>query len=500
MRNVEAFSLKMNSWKSVLWAALIVRLVAVFLSQGYGMHDDHFLIVEAASSWADGYDYNNWLPWSPNNAGHPEGHSFTYVGVNFIYFYFMKMIGVVNPKLLMFFNRLIHALASIAVVHFGMRITEKLSDRKTAILVGYFLALLWIMPFISVRNLVEMAAAPLLVYGVWIMLKKKTFFHFFVSGLMIGLSVSFRYQIGVFSLGLGLYFLVRREWISLVAFTLGNVLVFSFTQGLIDYLVWGYPFAEFQGYVTYNLKEGTHYLPNQNYLMYLLVLMGCFFVPMGFVLGYGFFRSANRFAILFVPTFAFLLFHTIFPNRQERFILTILPFFVILGILGYQLVKDNVLKDRLWKISIRIFWVINIPFLLFACTMYSKRSRVEAMYALYAKKDKIDLILLEASASGHVSMLPKFYSKKWLITQIERTDSRQDLRVNPELNCQYIFFFDDLQLNKRIAQYKKIYPNMVLEFKSYPSMVDELLRELNPRNANEYIEVWKTNFQTKNSD
>jgi hypothetical protein len=490
---------RMHNWRGILFVAFLARIVAVIFSPGYGMHDDHFLIIESSASWVDGYDYNNWLPWSPNNAGHPEGHSFTYVGLNFFYFYTMKMLGIADPKVLMFINRLLHAFASMAVVHFGMRITEKLSDRVTALRVGWFLALLWILPFVSVRNLVEMVAAPLLVYGTWLILKSERRRNFLFSGMVIGLSVSFRYQVGVFAIGMGLYFLFTRRWIPLLLFSLGNALVFGLTQGLVDYLIWGYPFAELMGYVTYNLKEGTQYLPNQNYLMYFLVLTGCFFVPLGLILGFGFFRSARKYAVLFVPTFAFLLFHTIYPNRQERFILSILPFFLILGVLGYQLLKETPFKQKIWRISLISFWVLNIPFLLFASTMYSKRSRVEAMYSLYGKKEKIDLILLEGSASGRVSMLPKFYNKCWSAAQVERTDSVADLRVNPALDYPYIFFFDEKDLDKRVLSYKKLYPKMQLEFKSYPSLVDQLLRWLNPRNANEYIEVWKTNYTPVNT-
>jgi hypothetical protein len=344
-----------------------------------------------------------------------------------------------------------------------------------------------------------MAAAPLLIYGTWLILKKETVRNYFLSGMIIGLSVSFRYQVGVFAIGMGIYLLLVRKWKLFFCFAVGNAFVFGLTQGLVDYLIWGYPFAELWGYVTYNIKEGTQYLPNQNYFMYLLVLMGCFFVPLGFVLGYGFFRAAKKYAVLFVPTFAFLLFHTLYPNRQERFILSILPFFLILGALGYQLIKESAWKHKLWKVSVIAFWVFNIPFLFFASTMYSKRSRVEAMYGLYGKKEKIDLILLEGSASGRVSMLPKFYSKHWMATQVERIDSTSDLRVNPELNYPYIFFFDEKDLTQRIARYKAIYPKMQLESRCYPSLVDQLLRELNPRNANEYIEVWKTNYSSDNS-
>jgi hypothetical protein len=54
----------------VLLIALIPRIIAAIFSKGYGMHDDHFLIIEASQSWVDGYDYNAWLPWTPGNKIH----------------------------------------------------------------------------------------------------------------------------------------------------------------------------------------------------------------------------------------------------------------------------------------------------------------------------------------------------------------------------------------------------------------------------------------------
>ena len=158
-----------SSYKKIIIAAIIIRLIAAIFSEGYGMHDDHFLVIEAASSWSDGYDYNDWLPWSKGNAGKPEGHSFTYVGLNYIFFYVSKFAGLSNPKLLMLLNRVLHALLSVLVVYFGIKITEKISDRKNAVTVGWILALLSILPFLSVRNLVELTSIPFLMWGIWMM-------------------------------------------------------------------------------------------------------------------------------------------------------------------------------------------------------------------------------------------------------------------------------------------------------------------------------------------
>lgn len=488
--------LQTNTWQNYKWiigAALLVRLVAVLFSPGYGMHDDHFLIIESSSSWANGADYNHWLPWSEGNTGKPEGHSFTYGGLNFLYFYFMKMIGVVDPKILMLINRLIHGLVSMLVVIYGIKITEKLSTVKNAKIVGWFLGVLWIVPFLSVRNLVETAAIPFLILGVWFLVRERTTKDFLWAGIIIGFAVSFRYQIGVFAIGIAAIYFFRYQWNSFFQFCAGVLLMFILTQGVVDYTIWGYPFAELWAYVMYNMNEGTGYLPNENYFMYFLVLMGVMLVPMGILLMFGFVKSWKKYALLFVPTVIFILFHTLYPNRQERFILTILPFFIILGVVGYELLRESNLKMKLWKFSWIAFWVLNIPFLIFASTMYSKKSRVEAMYSIYANGMNNEMILMEGSTSGSVSMMPKFYSGDWTSTIMERTDPNSTLKVDDRLDYDYILFCDEKDLQKRIKQYLSVYPDMQLFKKCEPSLLDKLLRELNPRNANEYIEVWKTN-------
>ncbi len=493
--------LKENTWidftsyKTILFAALIIRLIAAIFSQGYGMHDDHFLIIEASKSWVDGYDYNNWLPWSPGNQGHPEGHSFTYVGLNFIFFYILKIIGIVDPKILMLLNRIVHGLFSLLVVHFGFKITERLSNRNNAVTVGWLLALTSVIPFMSVRNLVEMTSIPFLMWGVWLIISKGTRKSIFYAGMLIGLAVSFRYQIAVFTFGLGLYYLLKKQWMELILLGLGSFVTFAITQGLVDFLIWGYPFAEFIGYATYNMKEGTQYLPNSNYLMYLWVLMGVLLVPLGILIAIGFFKSAKKYWLLFLPTLFFFLFHTIYPNRQERFILTILPFFIILGVMGLEKWREKEKFQKFWKGSLVAFWILNIPLVFLLSFHYSKKSRVEAMYALYGNGMENERILLEGSRQTKPSQMPKFYADSWHCGFRDRIEPTQLLTVNEGENFDYIFFFGKDDLKERINEYKGLYSDMSLLKKCEPSLLDKVAREINPRNSNQYIEVWKTNVK-----
>ena len=496
----DKLKLDLSSYQVILFAALIVRLVAAIFSQGYGMHDDHFLVIEASTSWVDGYDYNGWLPWSEGNRGKPEGHSFTYVGLNYLFFYLFKYLGFTDPKVLMIFNRMFHGLISLLVVYFGIKITEQLSNRKNAVVVGWLLALLSVMPFLSVRNLVELAAIPFLIWGVWLLVKPQMYkitrfdlnVTIFSAGLLIGLAVSYRYQIAVFAIAIGAYYFFKWQFKDFIVYTLGLMVSFGITQGLVDYLIWGYPFAEFISYSLYNMDEGVQYLPNSNYLMYFWVLMGVLLFPFGVLTCIGFFRSAKNYFLLFLPTLVFILFHTFYPNRQERFILTVLPFFIILGVMGYSSLKEKVFWNKIWRVSWIIFWVLNIPLMVALCFHYSKKSRVEAMYALYNNTIKNERILLEGSLNTKPSQMPKFYAKSWYCGLIERSDTTQRLDVYEGNKYDYIFFFGNEKLKQRIQEYKTIYPKIKLIKKCEPSFIDNIARTLNPRNSNQYIEVWRT--------
>ena len=113
----------------ILFISLVIRLVSAIFSKGYGMHDDHYLVIEAAQSWIDGYDYNNWLPENRPD-GTPTGHSFFYVGLHYLFFRFLEFVGVFDPQIKMLFVRVVHALFSLLTVKYAFKITQRQWNRK----------------------------------------------------------------------------------------------------------------------------------------------------------------------------------------------------------------------------------------------------------------------------------------------------------------------------------------------------------------------------------
>ncbi len=513
----------------LIFIALFFRLIAAFFSQGYGMHDDHFLVIEASQSWADGEDYNNWLPWNQEGEKKPEGHSFFYVGIHYILFETMNIFEL-SPKTKMLIIRILHALLSLIVVSFGYKISEKISDKETAWKTGLLLSIAWFMPFLSVRNLVEIVAIPPLIVACLIIMraeeKENVMKAYLYAGLLMGVAFSIRFQTILFTGGVGLAVLLGGRWKEMLV-TAGGVLIsIILVQGGIDLFVWGYPFAELKEYVLYNIENRNNYLTGSPF-MYIGVLTGLFLIPSGIYFLIGFFRMWRKELLLFLPSFIFLAFHSYFPNKQERFIFTIIPFFLILGVAGWEnLRKKDKFKGKavkLYKAGNILFWTLNTVLLVVFTTTYSKRARVETM--TYLSDYKINGYLVEETNAGKLFMMPQFYSKQW----VERYSLSNSDEINEEIynenpedlaerykrhfqsisdekhsiaevkeNIDFVLFVDSINLKKRVANMKSIYPGLTFDKKILPSKIDAIIHRLNPINKNQPVFIYRTQKEIPN--
>lgn len=490
-----------NIWEEqplrlIIFSAIFFRLAAVIFSKGYGMHDDHFLIIESAQSWVDNFDYNNWLPSS--GKAQPSGHSWFYCGLHYFLFKGLQAMGIYDPQMKMYVVRFLHAVLSLITVFLGYRIAEFVSGKHSARMAGILLALYWFVPNASVRNLVEVVCIPFLMISTWILLKPvriNFFMHFFLAGLIAGIAFSIRFQSVLFIGGLGLALLLQKKWKEAVFFGIGSMLCIACLQGIIDIIIWGYPFMEFKEYVRYNIESAETYFVQQWY-MYFGFLLGILIPPVSFFLFFGFFRNWKKNLILFLPSFIFLAFHLYFPNKQERFIFPVIPFIIILGIIGWN---DFVQKSVFWKnhkqflrICWIFFWLLNLFPLFVVSAAYSKKSRVEAMVYLSKKKD-FKRVIVEESFRDNYTMLPFFYLRKWPLDSYEEQGITSKTSIDAfclKTHCShlvmpnYVIFFDEQNINHRISNFKKCFPRLKHETTIQPSFLDKFIHWLNPVNKN----------------
>jgi len=490
-----------NPLKVIIWLAVIARLVAAVFSKGFGMHDDHFLIIEPAQSWVDGFDHDDWLPWH-QAAGEERAYNFFYVGIMYLVLLFLKTAGVTNPQTVMFIVRLLHGAFSLITVYYGYKITEKLSDKKAAGTVGLLLSVLWLFPFLSVRNLVEVVCIPFLMYGTWLFVKensvKKSLYYALFSGFIVGIAFSVRYQTILYAGGLGLSLLILKRWKEAIVYGIGYLASVALIQGGLDIFMYGKPFMALHDYIEYNVIHARDYfvMPWYNYI---LLILGILIPPVSIFIFYGFLRTWKKYVLIFLPTMVFFAFHSYFPNKQERFILPVLAFIIILGIIGWN---ELTAKSAFWqkhkniiRYSWIFFWVINLILLPVISTTYSKKAKVEAMMYL-RRYDNINTIMYNSQRAYSNVMCPRSYLGQWVkercITSDLPVEKLKKYVITVKMyQPRFILFFEEKDLDKRIAEVKKLYPNIVFEKRFEPGFVDKVIQWLNPINANETITVYR---------
>lgn len=482
----------------IILAAFAVRLIAVFFAKGFGMHDDHFLIIESSKSWVLGGDYNFWLPWSqPTDNPVPSGHSLFYPGMMYFFFKLLQLVGIESLNVQMYFVRLLHALWSLLVVYYGYKITEKYTDTRTANIAGWTLALYFFMPWLSVRNLVEVVAIPFLMAATWLYIKDEDprWGRVLWVGILMGLAMSVRFQVAFFIGGFGLALLIMKRWRDVVVYALGVAVSFCTVQCVPDMILWHRPFAEFWEYVSYNMDNATTYF-NQPWYNYILVVLGLLLPPVSVFLFGGFFSEWRRWT-LFLPSFAFLFFHSVFPNKQERFILTIIPLIVIIGIIGiydyWESHRNRTKLRKTFRVCLWISLIINVIALIPVTIHYSKKARVEAMVYL-SNYPESEYYIIESGLSYGVRMPVEAYADHLFkdhgkVTKKYGWDTQAEFVANHPVA--FVLFEGEQNLDSRVEQAKKYIPNLVYDVTCEESFLDAMVQAINPINENYPIIIYR---------
>ncbi len=484
-------------------AAGFFRLLSVLFSKGYGMSDDHFLVIEAANKWFD-VAANNWFPSATNNITKPQGHPLLYPGLHALLFKFLQAIGIFDPQLKMYIVRFLHAVYSLSIVYCGYKITEKLSGIKAAKTVGMLLGILWFMPVMSVRNLVEFVSIPPLLIATWYFIKyeeKPRWFIILWIGFLLGIAFNIRFQTITFIGGFGIAILLLKKWKEAILISIGFLLCTALVQAFTDMMIWHKPFMELTEYIRFNIENAYNYF-TQSWYLYLLLIGGILIPPISLFLIFGFLRSWKKHLILFLPTFLFFIAHSMFPNKQERFILPAIPFVIILGTIGWMDFQE---RSTFWRNNTKLlhafwvfFWILNCIPLPVVSVAYSKRSRVESLYYIYQKKDLKEFVWDE-SFSDHTILPPIFYIGRtggfFYINKDNGVDllilhlASYDFKHHPN----YIIFNQPTHLEDRVKTMKIAFPNMTYETTIEPGFIDNLLHKMNPNNVNYACYIYKTN-------
>ena len=474
--------------RQILFFGFSVRLLAVFFSPGYAFHDDHFEMAELVFKWKNGLNFL----WTGSNV---HVFSLIYPGIIYLLFDVCRVVGINQPEDMMFVVRLIHALISLLSIYYAYLLTLRLTDKKNvAIVVALAIAFFWIFPFMSVRTLREFFCIPFCLIGCYYIADPKlTYRSIFLAAIFFALSFCIRLQIIFIPFGIGLCLLFNRRYIKrAIVFGIAFVLAYMLTQGLFDFIYYGDPFASAKEYMRFNSDPANiHIQPQGPWYKYIITITVAVwgFPFLLLALGYIYsFRMSFRIKIFFVASLLFFVFHSYYSNKQERFILPFIPFFILLGIIGfreYYVKHINVAcLTKTTKFILIWFLIFNTIGLLVLTFSYPKRSRIEAMIYLRKKRDVTNIIM-----EGDASALrpPLFYLSKnmdvYLFPAGETIDQLQtEIKTSGNTAPNYMIMAGKQNFDQRLTNIKKLFPDLKQETSIPAGFVDGLAYWLNPKN------------------
>lgn len=487
--------------KKIIFIGLFFRIIAIVFSKGYAFSDDHFEVIEITQNLLDKLE----TPFPNFPKGTIYLFSLVYPGIHYVIFAVCEFFGIYNPEIKMFMVRLVHGVFSLLTIYYGYKITERLSNRQNdAKVIGLLLAVFWVFPFLSVRSLRELACIPPLLIGCFYALEKNiSIKQILCSAWWFTIAFVFRYQIVFIPFVIGLFWLFSKQsWQKAIIFGLAMGVFFMLTQGILDYFYWGNPFASIQAYAEYNSVEANiASYPNGPWHRYIGTMVGLFLAFPFVLLLAGYFKTAtqshNR-KVLFFASLLFFIFHSYYANKQERFIVPFLPFFIILGTIGFRDLYEQY-QEKKWlrvftKFAIIWFMILNTVLLCILSVTYTKRSRVESMNYLREKGDMTNFVVQNYESSQPEA--PFYLQKRYDYYTIDTREKMADLPILLKLGIKtkpnYVILVGNTDLEKRKVEMKAVFPTMKYEVNIEPSFVDNLAYLMNPsHNHNETFYIYR---------
>jgi len=407
-----------------------------------------------------------------------------------------SVFGVEHLDQHMYFDRLIHALLSLLPIIFGYKYLREETDEETALIGGLILGAHFMMPYIAVRNLIEMAGADLLVPALYFAhrsMKHSSNRDALFAAILSAIAFMLRFPIASALIAVPAVFLIlKRDWQRALIYSASLVVAIGILD-LLDIVTHG----RYLG----SLYVLTHFSDSATlvgpWYRYLLLILGIMIPPFSIMfLGSAFKRETIRkHLMLLLPSVLFVLIHSMIPNKQERFMIPILPVLIILGCAGMSCIyrMKNFAKWRKAVIGLWVWFIVLNTLLLIPFTFnYAHRGLVDSMVYL-SRQDDVDGGMFDCTAR-----------KKWLSYSYWDYRKPNAVKLTPEHDLDdaiesseisqsnppsYIVVYVDGYPDDKLAEYESKLGRYEVVYHGEPSLVDLILHNMNPK-YNHKNEAW----------
>ena len=485
----------------VLIVAAALRLIAIIWSQGFIHSDDHFDTVEVCYNWlqnglwhSDGYLHWRGFP-STTIVRNP-----LYTLVNYFLMVLFKAVGITALDKMMYGIRAVHGLLSLWPVWAIFKIIKiSTGDNKWAMWGGLAVALHCALPFLGVRNLIEMVGGALWMVAIYYIYRyrvDKCNRWLYWSGILTGLAWMMRFQIAFAVLPIP--FILWYEYKSIkpalhYSAAVGAMLLLS---GIFDRITMGYFAASTINNLALNVGQDALYsvIPILYPAEIILFLIPPFSV---IAIGLAFRRSFwKHHLVLAISTLFFVISHMIHPNQQERFMLPVIFCLLAIAVLALWHKKQDagyILKNaRVFKWLLGISLALNFLLLPFLTTAYGHKGLIEPLIKIERMNPRPYVIFMQPGMRRWIPVdyagfepLERQYIRSW-----EDWETYPD-RWKFAAECDYFVLYPPNESDHQLYldSLETRYGELILDYYQPPSSYDWLAHALNPRH-NRSFEAW----------
>lgn len=456
----------------LVFAGLLRVLAAVF-SAGFLASDDHHVVVAAADQIACG-------------AGLPATYARSALlpGAIAAIMTAVRGIGIHDPGVEMLIVRLFQALYSLFVVYFVYRILERELGKQSALLGGVLAAAFYAMPVTSVHQLEEsVCQAPLLAACWWWTRHDESWQWSAAAGAALGAALILRLPlIGFVGAFAGIALLQRRPPADKLALLGGLTLVIllqGFSNSFINHQ-WGYSFVQRLGPMLHPQRmalEAEGY-PNRPPWQYVLTLLAALIPPVSILLLAAAVKGGIRFQHLAIATLVFLVSHSLIANKQERFILPILPLLFVFIVAGLPWLGERLGGERRYRGMWWYFWFVNAALLVVVTFSVSKKDRVAPLLYVYRRHDATGVLVAQFNQTFGV---PTYYLGKPTPPVTVLTSAPTAPFPAPVRAVNYVILYSDTPETDSAVIAQALHHNLTYVTTITPSLSDRVAHAINPR-------------------
>jgi len=417
------------SHRNIFIGGFIVFIITAIFSSGSYHPDEHFQILEFANYKLGNSPVSD-LPWEFHEKIRPALQPTLAVGLLKL----MGFIGIKNPFTCVLILRLLTAILSwVVLVKLSQLMAVNFKSERTKKIYFLLTFFLWFVPLLAVRFSSENYSSITFFAAIYLILRfnenagSSKISMLALSGLLLGFSFFFRFQIGFAIIGLVLWiiFIGKIKWKHLWVIAVSGMASIAICL-YIDYWFYGEFELTALNYFKSNIvdNKAANWGTNPWWFYFLTYFQGAvpplsIFLAIAFFIGL-FKNPKNIFLWCMIP---FLVVHFMIGHKEIRFLFPMTFGFIYLVSLGLEFLIDL----PKWKIPIKFIFPLTVllnSIILLIVIFTATESSVKYYQYMYkiAKEKEVVILCKEKHFYDYVGLTTNIYKSPNIQSLVVKND------------------------------------------------------------------------------